>query len=296
MFNIDAQRAQELARDLSTPQGRYEVGQTMYEPFKEGRDYVSIGRKIFAVDYVQPGAPMWYDKDPQFSAVTLATLGGSPRVEVKGTRVELNPFPISVLVRIPAIEVAVRRFNILDREQVRARAEMAEREDVEIFKVIKTAAAASAGKATADVPGVASVATGAFTKIGAAELFSNVEDNDTPVENVIMRAKDYRDIRSGTNGWVGTEFDPVTRYELLKTGYMGDLWGAAIRISKKQTLGDVFACGSPEFLGVISVRIDLDQIDAPLGELLQFGWVFYEYIGIAQLTNVGSGLMQITRS
>jgi hypothetical protein len=222
-FNVDAHRAHELARDLSTPQGRYEVGQTMYEPFKEGRDYVSIGRKIFAVDYVQPGAPMWYDKDPQFSAVTLATLGGVPRVEVKGTRVELNPFPIAVLVRIPVIEVAVRRFNILDREQVRARAEMAEQEDVEIFKVIKTAATASAGAATSDVPGVSVVTSTSFSKEKAAELYSNVEDNDTPVENVIMRAKDYRDIRSGTNGWVGTEFDPVTRYELLKTGYVSAL-------------------------------------------------------------------------
>jgi hypothetical protein len=56
-FNIDAQRAQELADAFKSPQGRYEIGQTLFEPFKEGRDYTALGRKLMAVDYVQPGAP-----------------------------------------------------------------------------------------------------------------------------------------------------------------------------------------------------------------------------------------------
>lgn len=58
---------------------------------------------------------MWYDKDPQFSAVTISSLGGAPKEEISGSRVELEPFPIAVTVRIPVLEVAVRRFNLLDR-------------------------------------------------------------------------------------------------------------------------------------------------------------------------------------
>jgi len=281
-FNVEAQRSYELQRDLKSPSGRYEVGQTMLEPFREGRDYVALGRKVFAVDHVQPGAPMWYDKDPQFSALTISTLGGAPRVEISGERVELVPFPIAVLVRIPVIEVATRRFDILNREQVRARAEMAEIEDAEVLRLLETEAAAADSSV--------GVVTGAFSLANFSQLFANVEQNDAPVENVIMHAQQYRNIRT----LAGDTFDPVTRRELLKTGYMGDLWGAAIRITKQADTAIILAAASPEFLGVISVRIDLDQMDSPQGELLQYGWVFYEYIGIAQLTTVGSGRWNVS--
>jgi len=294
MFTVEAQKAAEVSRALRSPEGRYEIGQTMLEPFREGRDYVSIGRKLFAVDHVQPGAPMWYDKDPQFSAYTIAKYGGARRVEVKGTRVELEPFPIAVLVRIPVLEVAVRRFNILDREQVRARAEMAEQEDVEVLTALGNGTDTSAALTASSTVYPVTPQTCASTTIARtdlANLFAQIEQYDANVENLLFHAKDYKDIR----GWTGTDFDPVTRRELLKTGYMGDLWGSAIRISKKQTVGRVTACAAPEFLGVISVRIDLDQMDAPLSELLQYGWVFYQYIGVAQLTSVGSCYLTVTR-
>lgn len=198
----------------------------------------------------------------------------------------VEPFPIAVLVRIPVLEVAVRRFDILDREQVRARAEMAEIEDEEVFKVLITGAE-SASSTNPVVSG--SIATN-VTKENLADAYAEVEDNDAPVANVVMRSLQYRAIRTLT----GTDFDPVTRRELLKTGYMGDLWGARIRISKKMTKNRVLVLADPEFLGVISVRIDLDQMEAPQPQFLHYGWVFFEYIGIAQITNVGSALIKLT--
>jgi hypothetical protein len=122
---VKAKAAERLASQLPTPQGRYEVGQKMLEPFKEGRDYVSIGRKVLAVHHIEPGAPIWYDLDAQFSAVTIGNRGGAPRVLDGKTwnRVELVPFPIVALVRIGVEEPAIRRFDVLDRSQVRAQAE-----------------------------------------------------------------------------------------------------------------------------------------------------------------------------
>ena len=49
-----------LANALSTPEGRHEVAQTILEPFKEGRDYVAIGRKLMFVDHLPQGAPAWW--------------------------------------------------------------------------------------------------------------------------------------------------------------------------------------------------------------------------------------------
>jgi len=100
-----------------------------------------------------------------------------------------------------------------------------------------------------------------------------------------MRATVYRNLRTLSDP---NTFDPVTRRELIKTGYFGDLWNAQIRISKKQDASEVLFAASPEYLGVISVRIDLSQMDSPMPEQLQYGWLLYEYIGISQLTNVGS--------
>lgn len=287
-----AAAAADLGNKLTNPNGRYEVGQTMLEPFKEGRDYISIGRKIFAVHHLEPGAPAWYDIDPQFGATVIGSLGGAPRV-LDGSayqRVELTHFPICVLVRIGVEQPAIRRFDVLDREQVRAQAEMAGIEDTEVFKAIRNGAVSGSGVNTG-VTGPTNVGPVAFSLDAMSQLYANLEDVcDSNVENVLMRAKDYRNIRIIS----GDTFDPVTRRELLKTGYMGDLWNAQIRISRKLTRLEIMATASPEYLGVISVRIDLSQMDSPASELLQYGWLLYEFISVAQLTNVGSNLLTIT--
>jgi hypothetical protein len=278
-MEVKAQAEQEYALQsaLRTPEGRFEVGQTLLEPFKEGRDYVGLSRKLFFVDMIPQGAPMWYDKDPQFSAVTIAERGSVPITEIYGERVVLDPYPITVLVRIPTLEVAVRRFNILDREQVRARAEMAEVEDSQSFSVFSFAAL----RTTSRNPEVTSYSD--VSRESLSEAYANVESNDAPPANVVMHAQQYRDIRN----WDGTDFDPVSRRELIKTGYVGDIWNASIRLSKIQTVGTVFVLADPEFLGVLAVRIDLDQMEAPNPQKLQYGWVFYEYISQAVITDVG---------
>ncbi len=282
-----AAASEELGRKLVDPSGRYQIGQTMLEPFKEGRDYVSIGRKFFAVHHVEPGAPMWYDLDPQFSAIVIGELGGAPRVldGANYDRVELKPWPIATLVRIPVIEPAVRRFDVLDREQVRAQAEMAEAEDMEGFKALRTGAATGSG--VSNGVSVPTAVSAAWSLDNLSIAFGNLEHAcDSNVENLLMNAKTFRRFRSlDTNGGI---FDPVTRRELIKTGYFGDIWNAQIRISKKQADNEILLAASPEYLGVISVRIDLSQMDAPSPELLQYGWVLYEYLAVAQLTNVGS--------
>lgn len=66
-----------------------------------------------------------------------------------------------------------------------------------------------------------------------------------------------------------------------------DIWSAAIRITKLQSEGSILVIADPEFVGVIPVRIDLDVMEAPNPDKLQYGWVFYEYISVGVLTDVG---------
>lgn len=291
---VTAAAASELSRQLTTPNGRYEVGQTMLEPFKEGRDYISIGRKVFAVHHLEPGAPAWYDIDAQFGATVIGKSGGAPRVldGASYNRVELDHFPIVCLVRIGVQEPAIRRFDVLDREQVRAQAEMARSEDTEVFKALRTGAVSGSGVTNGKLPPTNVTGNGTFSLDNLGSAFANLEDAcDSNVENMLMRQKDYRHIR--TTAAATASFDPVTRHELLKTGYMGDLWNAQVRVSKQLTTGEILLAASPEYLGVISIRIDLSQMDSPMSELLQYGWVLYEFISVCQLTNVGSNLYTV---
>ena len=290
---VTAAAAAELSRQLNTPQGRYEVGQTMLEPFKEGRDYIGQGRKILAVHHLEPGAPAWYEIDAQFGGTTIGKLGGAPRVLDGNTynRVELDHFPIVTLVRIGVQEPAVRRFDVLDREQQRAQAEMARSEDTEIIKCLIAGASAGSGIVDGKLPPT-QVSTTSFSMTNFIYAMSNLEDAcDSNCENILMRNRDYRYIRVA--GTTEGNFDPVTRRELLKTGYMGDLLNAQVRISKQVTLNTMIMAASPEYLGVLSVRIDLSQLDSPVSELLQYGWLLYEFVMPAVLTNVGVTIFQV---
>jgi len=285
---------------LQTPSGRATIAQTMLEPFKKGRDYVGIGRQCFAVDHLPAGAPMWYDLDPQFVAAVVSAKGAVNYQEIATTRVNLEPIILAVYPKIHVLDVASRRFNILDREQERAQHEMAKIEDDKVFLAFQNPTLAASpqvnnlvNQSTPGNPGqlnpIVSNGSG-LDPATAAQAFANVEQYDIPVANVIINAQQQKDLRL----WTHRNFDPVTQRELIKTGYIGDLWGAQVRQSRRQTAGTINFLGDPQYLGVISVRIDLSHMDAPDPQQLYYGFVFFEAIGVAQLITVASSQANVT--
>ena len=269
----------EIQSAIGTAEGRSTIAQEMMGPFKLGRDYVAIGRQVFAVDHLPAGAPMYYDLDPQFRALVVGPKGGVDLSEIQTTRVSLEPFILAVYPKVHVMDVATRRFGILDRAQERAQIEMAGLEDDKIFAAFK-----NSGISVNDAVNngaVNSIVTGSrgLSPEVAAEAFAAVEQFDIPVANIIVNAQQQRDLRL----WSHRNYDPVTQRELLKTGYLGDLWGAMVRQSRRQTRGEVNFLGDPQYLGVISVRIDLSHMDAPDPQNLFYGWVFFEALGVAQL-------------
>jgi len=88
------------------------------------------------------------------------------------------------------LEVAVRRFPILDRAQEKGYIEMAKEEDVKIFEVIDTAATSATGHNT-----VVTSAAG-LTRSTLSDLYLGVEQHNAPVANVVMHPNQYRDLRN----------------------------------------------------------------------------------------------------
>jgi len=280
----------EIQSAVSTSEGRSTIAQEMMGPFKLGRDYVAIGRQCFAVDHLPAGAPMYYDLDPQFRALVVGPRGGVDLSEIQTTRVYLEPIIMAVYPKVHVMDVATRRFGILDREQEKAQVEMARLEDQKVFAAFKTANIVATDPVNNGVVNPLQTGASGLTPEISASCFGLVEQYDIPVANIIVHATQQQDLRL----WTHKNFDPVTQRELLKTGYLGDLWGAQVRQSRFQTPGDVNFLGDPQYLGVISVRIDLSHMDAPDPQNLYYGWVFFEALGVAQLIGVGSSQATVT--
>lgn len=119
----------------------------------------------------------------------MAQNGAAPYECIKGTRVELEPFAIATWVKVPALEVAVRRFPILDRAQEKGRIEMAKEEDRRVFASIEYA-----GDTATDHNTVVTNASG-LTRNTLADLFLGVEQWNAPVVNTLLNPAQYRDIR-----------------------------------------------------------------------------------------------------
>lgn len=280
----------ELQAAITTSEGRTTIAQEMMGPFRLGRDYVAIGRQVFAVDHLPAGAPMYYDLDPQFRALVVGPRGGVDYSEINTTRVTLEPIILAVYPKVHVMDVATRRFGILDRVQEKAQIEMAGLEDDKIFSAFKNSGISVPDAVNNGVINPIVTGSKGLSPEVAAQAFAAVEQYDIPVANIIVNAQQQRDLRL----WSHRNYDPVTQRELLKTGYLGDLWGAQVRQSRRQTAGEVNFLGDPQYLGVISVRIDLSHMDAPDPQNLFYGWVFFEALGVAQLIGVGSSQANVT--
>lgn len=57
--NLTEMDMREIEAAIQTSEGRSAIAQEMMGPFKLGRDYVAIGRQVFAVDHLPAGAPMY---------------------------------------------------------------------------------------------------------------------------------------------------------------------------------------------------------------------------------------------
>jgi len=236
------------------------------------------------VDILPVGAPIWYDKDPQFTAVVIGEDGTVPYEVIKGERVYQDPFTIAVLVRVPVEEVAYRRFNVLDREQKKGRIEMGKEEDRKVFAALMAAGTSATGHNT-----VVTSSSG-LTKRTVLDLIASLADHNAPTMAMLMHPRQHTDLMAfGSN-----DFDPITRLEVRKTGYLGDLYGIPVRTSYLMTPGDVIAVSEPNLTGVISIRIDLDQWDSPDPQKLHYGWVFFELLSVIVMIAQDVAVAQVT--
>jgi len=286
----NAVKAKLISDYIGTAAGRAKLAASMTQPLRLRRDYMAVGRKTFLVEQLPDGALPIYDKDPDVTAFVVGEEGENIIAVTKPRRVIFPLFEIASNPEIPLTQIKERRFDLIERAQDLARAQIQAAEDERVFAVLDAIASVgfdSLGAVNADTPVVAPV-SGAVL----ADAFSLIERHDLRVARVFMNARDYADLRKFGRDILDIE----TQRDLLKTGLMGTLWGAQIIVSRLVPVGTVYVCCEPEMFGRIPVRTELTVLSADDPKARTIGFSCFENLGIGAYNPRGLARLTITRS
>jgi len=290
MSNVNNAVKQKIISDyIKTPQGRAKLAASMTQPLRLRRDYSSVGRKTFLVEQLPDGALPIYDKDPDVTAYVVGEEGENILAITKPRRVIFPLFEIASNPEIPLTQIKERRFDLIERSQDLARAQIQAAEDERVFATLDGVATNgfdSLGTENADIPVVAPV-TGAVL----ADAYALIERHDLRVARVFMNARDYADLRKFGRDILDIE----SQRDLLKTGLMATLWGAQIITSRIVPVGTVYVACEPEYFGRIPVCTELTVLSADDPKARTIGFSVFENLGIGCLNPKGLVRLSITR-
>ena len=279
-----AQKHQLMTKMLASQAGRKRIAASIQEPLRKLRDYQAIGRKAMLIDELPDGALPIYDRDVDTPAYVVGEEGESVQKVVKATRLLVPIFELASNPTVPFTQVKERRFDIVARIKKKSKDELFRKEDNIIFSALEAAGANNT------VNSQVSVAAASFGMDDMATAFSQVETHGHRVDKVFMNAQEYRYFRNAGRDYIDFE----TQRELLRTGYLGLLWGAQIFMSPEITAGKIILTAEPEYIGVVPVRIDLTVIPADQPTLRQFGWSVFEAIGVGIHNEYGLQTIVVT--
>jgi len=283
------QKQQIIAEYIKTAGGRARLAASMTQPLRLRRDYTSVGRKTFLVEQLPDGALPIYDKDPNVTAYIIGEEGENILAVTKPRRVHFPLFEIASNPVIPLTQVKERRFDLIERAQDLAKAEIQAEEDTRVFEILDAVATAgfdNIGATNADIPAVAPL-----TPADLIDAIASVQRHDLRVARIFANAVDYADIMK----WGRDVLDIETQAALLKTGMLATAWGANIIVSRRVPAGYIYVCAEPEFFGRIPVRTELSVLSADNPRERTIGFSCFENLGIGCHNPLGLCRVVISR-
>jgi HK97 family phage major capsid protein len=279
-----------ISEYIKTASGRAKLAASMIQPLRTRRDYTSVGRKTFLVEQLPDGALPIYDKDPDVTAYVVGEEGENILAIQKSRRVIFPLFEIASNPEIPLTQIRERRFDLIERAQDLAKAQIQAAEDERVFSVLDAIAVSGfdslPGQTNPDVQVVAPINSSVL-----ADAYAEIERHDLRVARVYMNARDYGDIRKFGREILDIEAQAV----LLKSGLMATLWGAQIIVSRLVPAGFVYVCCDPEMFGRIPVRTELTVLSADDPKARTIGFSVFENLGIGAFNPRGLTRLVVQR-
>ena len=279
-----------LINKFASPNVRLAIGQAMASPLKTFLEYKGVMRRALKVDPMAPGAVPIYDRDTEeISAEAIASQSAITQTKIVGERVMVPVFEIAANPTIKLREVKIRRFNIIDRIQVRTRQFMQEAEDATIINLLNTASTLLNSAITVD-SSAAGNNLGYIERKDLVKLARSIEQWDLFAVSMFFSIYRYADIKQ----WGATELDLVTMKQVIDTGLVASLHGQNIYVTKKMAHNTVLCTSDPDYVGVMPVYQDIEVIPADLPWETAFGWAFTELIGMTVFNPKGVSSLTVT--
>ena len=283
-------KQQVISEYIKTAAGRAKLAASMIQPLRLRRDYSCVARKTFLVEQLPDGALPIYDKDPDVTAFVVGEEGENILAIQKPRRVIFPLFEIASNPEIPLTQIKERRFDLIERAQDLAKAQIQAAEDERGFAICDSIAVSGfdtlPGQTNPDVPVVAPISPAVL-----ADGFAEIERHDLRVARIYMNATDYADIRKFGRDILDIESQAV----LLKTGLQATLWGAQIITSRLVPVGFVYICCEPEQFGRIPVRTEITVLSADDPKARTIGFSCFENLGIGAFNPRGLVRIVVTR-
>lgn len=286
----NAVRDKLVGQYIESAQGRVKLAASMTQPLRLRRDYQSVARKAFFVDQLPDGALPIYDKDPDVAAFVVAEDGEAIQSYIKPRRIIVPLFEIASNPEVALTQIRERRYDVIERMQKLAAAEIQAAEDERCFSIMDAVATSgydNIGAIAGQSLSVVAPISGAIL----ADAFAQIEQWDLKAEKVFMNANDYADVRKFGRDILDIE----SQRELLKTGLQATLWGAQIITSRLVPAGTVYVTCSPEFFGRIPVRTELTVLSADNPQKRTVGFSVFENLGCAVVNPRGLATLTVTR-
>lgn len=283
-------KQQVISQYIKTAAGRAKLAASMIQPLRLRRDYTAVGRKTFEVEQLPDGALPIYDKDPEVTAFVVGEEGENILAIQKPRRVIFPLFEIASNPEIPLTQIKERRFDLVERSQDLAKAQIQAAEDERVFAVLDSIAVSGfdtlPGQTNPDIAVVAPISPSVL-----ADGFAEVERHDLRVARIYMNAVDYADIRKFGRDILDIE----SQATLLKTGLQATLWGAQIITSRLVPAGFVYICAEPVNFGRFPVRTELTVLSADDPKARTIGFSCFENVGIGAYNPRGLTRLVVTR-
>lgn len=275
---------------IRTAAGRSKMANSMTSSLRLRRDYSAVGRKTFLVEDLPDGSLPIYDKDPEVAAFVVGEEGENIVSIQKSRRVIFPLFEIASNPEIPLSQIKERRFDMIDRAQDLAKAQIQAAEDERVFAVLDSIATSGfdtlGGQTNPDVNVIAPISPSVL-----ADAFAEVERHDLRVARIYMNAVDYADVRKFGRDILDTESQQV----LLRTGLQATLWGAQIITSRLVPAGYVYVCAEPANFGRIPVRTELTVLSNDNTGNRTIGFSCFENLAIGAFNPKALTRLVITR-
>lgn len=257
-----------------------EIGAFLAGELTEGADREGFMRRLLMqAEVTQGGLPRIRSRKRGVTAVVAANNGGIYPQFARDSYYYPPEFTIATNVRIEHRELNQGTGDILEEKFIESQEAIMVAEDRMWKKMVNK------------ITGVANpvqALVGGLTPANFVYMRELITDWNNSVSKVVMAGNLWSDIVA--NAAFGAWFDPVSKYEIVNTGYLGNLLGLELitdgyRHPSLKVLepGEIYMVAAPETHGAYTSRGPVQSIEAgpnPDTGSLARGWFMYEELSM----------------